>query len=308
MYKRLYILIFIGGSLLFPASLYAQEETADITNEGNEDAFQEFFFEALKQQGIENYEKAIEALLECKKLAPENAVIDYELGKNYLQLNQHYKAEDHILKAVNAVPENEWYLDMLYKVYEAQNNIPKAIVVLEKLADKNISYQESLITLYSRNNNYEKAIALIDVLDKEFGKTTVRKNQRIRFQQMIEKKEETTAEKINIKKTEENPIEAIQAQLEELIENNNYNELLKVTIEALESYPSQAIFYYANGLANNRTKNYKQAISSLKTALDFLIDDEDLQQKIYEELIKAYNEQGDTKKANEYLKRQKGEL
>ena len=48
------------------------------------DEFQDSFYESLKQKGIENYDKAIEALEKCQQSQPENPIVFFELGKNYL--------------------------------------------------------------------------------------------------------------------------------------------------------------------------------------------------------------------------------
>ncbi|MBC7525238.1 MAG: cytochrome C biosynthesis protein, partial [Flavobacterium sp.] len=75
-----YISIFV---LLFNSpSLFAQipKDTLALA----ENKFEDSFYESLKQKGIENYDKAIESLEKCKDLQPQNAIIYYELGKNYL--------------------------------------------------------------------------------------------------------------------------------------------------------------------------------------------------------------------------------
>ena len=70
-------LVLLSNSVL----LLAQTEPEEIKQEVNK--FQDFFFESLKQKGIENYDKAIVALEQCLKIEPENATIHFELGKNY---------------------------------------------------------------------------------------------------------------------------------------------------------------------------------------------------------------------------------
>ena len=56
------------------------------------DEFQEYFFEALKQKAIENYELAITALKKAEQLQPNNAVVFFELGKNYKFLENYGQA------------------------------------------------------------------------------------------------------------------------------------------------------------------------------------------------------------------------
>jgi len=57
------------------------EESAEVFLEEYTDEFQEKFFEALKQKGIHNYDRAIDLLLECKELKPDNSAINHELAK-----------------------------------------------------------------------------------------------------------------------------------------------------------------------------------------------------------------------------------
>lgn len=77
--------------------------------------------------------------------------------------------------------------------------------------------------------------------------------------------------------------------------------LLKTTEEAMESFPSQPYFYYANGAALNSIQKHKDAIEILEGALDYLIDDIPLENAIYKELVKAYTATNNTSKANMYL-------
>ncbi len=293
--------------LLFqPNWLKAQSITgnADVFTEEYTDEFQEYFFEALKQYAIENYEKSIMALQECKKLQPKYAVIDFELSKNYLKLRQYFKAEDYMLKALKADPENIWYLEGLFTVYQAQNNTSKAIEVANKLAEKNIRYKENLVRLYTRAGNYTKALQLIDDLDAEFGKTTRRRNQRFRLMAMktydekLEKKTPNKSSVTNSKK--QNPLETLKTNVYGLLEAADFKKAEQITDDALESYPAQAELYYLNAIAKNKLKKYKDAIETLEMALEFTLDNTTLENKIYQQIAQNYKALGNTKKAEEF--------
>jgi tetratricopeptide (TPR) repeat protein len=287
-------------------SLNAQDigGNADVFTEEYTDEFQEYFFEALKQYAIENYEKAIIALEECKKLQPDYAVIDFELSKNFLELRQYFKAEDYMLKALEAEPENVWYLEGLFSVYKAQNNTSKAIEVATRLSEKNVKYKENLVRLYMRSGQYVKALKLLDDLDAEYGKTTIRRNQRIRLRAMKnydeELEEALLKNKLQNTKNTQNPLEALKADIDNLMEEADYNSIEQLTDEALESYPAQAELYYLNALAKNKLKKYKEAIETFEMALEFAIDNTSLENKIYKQMVLAYSALGNTKKSEEY--------
>jgi len=100
MKKQLYILILLIGIVIIPQPSYAQEGLNKKSDDdlGNvEDEFQEYFFEALKQKGIENYDRAVDALHKCLNLNNKLPVIYFELGKNYSRLKNFGAAEEHYL-------------------------------------------------------------------------------------------------------------------------------------------------------------------------------------------------------------------
>ncbi len=303
--------MFLGMLLFQYSTLFAQEiiPNAAVYTEEYTDQFQEQFFEALKQYAIENYEKSIIALEECKKLKPNYAVIDFELSKNYLELRQYFKAEDYMLKALEAEPDNVWYLDGLFTVYKAQNNTQKAIETATKLAEKNVNYKENLVLLYTRSGSYDKAINLLNELDAALGTTAQRRNQRIRLNAMKNYDHKLEAETERINKANaisiENPLETIKKDIENLIKVKDYNSLETLTEEALETYPAQANFYYTNGWAKNKLKKYEEAIYALEMALEFLIDDNALENHIYAQMALAYAALGNSKKAEEYNRKTK---
>ena len=82
MKQTLYIFITLLSMLTIQAQEVRNDDLGDVSDE-----FQNTFFEALKQKGIENYDKAIDLLEKCNSQHPDNAAINFELGKNYYELN-----------------------------------------------------------------------------------------------------------------------------------------------------------------------------------------------------------------------------
>lgn len=275
-------------------------ESADISTESYSDAFQEHFFDALREKAIENYEKAVEALLECKQLEPDNDVVDYELGRNYLALKQYAKAEDHLLAAVEKNPEI-WYLDTLFGLYEERNDTDKAIAVGQRLVEANGKYKENLVRIYMNTRKYERALSLIEELDKARGKSAEREKQKVWIETRLRLEHEPETPEITEEDTEpENELEGIYRKIEGYKKLFNHREVLEIAENALEMYPSQPGLYYNKAHALNRLKAHKEAIAVLQTALDYLIDDVELQNNIYREFVIAYNSLGNNKKADEY--------
>jgi tetratricopeptide (TPR) repeat protein len=172
MKKQLYILLILIGIVLIPQTSFAQVDFNKRPDDdlGNvEDEFQEHFFEALKQKGIENYDRAVDALQKCLNLDSKKPVIYFELGKNYNKLKNYGAAEDALKKAISMQPDNEWFLDELYDVYFQQEDINNAIKTIKQLVKYHPDYKEDLAALYVREEKYKQALDLLDELDEELG-------------------------------------------------------------------------------------------------------------------------------------------
>jgi tetratricopeptide (TPR) repeat protein len=307
MKKSFFFAMYLFGIFLFiPKIINAQqEESAEVSLEEVEDAFQENFYEALKQMAIENYDLAIDLLLECKNLDPDNIVVDFELGKNYTLQKNYMEAETYLLNAVKKDPDNIWYLEALFDLYDSQKNNAKSIEIAKELAKKNSKYKMYLVNLYFNTSKYKKALALLDELDEEFGTTNLRKN--IKAKIMVVSYMEDKKNDYEVENTSEknNPLITIDAQIESLINTSNFNELLIISEEALENYPAQAKFYYSKGLALNKLKKHNEAIEILLISIDYLIDDLELENNIYRELMLAYEAVGNDEKSKEFQRKLK---
>ena len=172
--KNLFFSVVISGFLV-PAALHAQEPQEPDSIALANDKFESSFFEALKQKGIENYDKALKALEVCRTIQPENPVIYHEMGKNYLALRNHIEAEKAFMKARDLDPANRWYWQGLYDVYYEIKDFNKSIPIVQKLTEwKKEYYQEDLVSLYMHTNQFDKALELINELEASVGQSEKR--------------------------------------------------------------------------------------------------------------------------------------
>ena len=286
---------------------YAQEEqeieveqSAEVFLEDYSDEFQENFFEGLKQKGIRNYDRAITRFLECKRLQPKNTVVSFELAKFHLYENKLMLAQDYALEALKAEPENYWYAETLTDVVDARKS------TLEDVTD-NLPWSDPLLRrniseIYFLKGKYQTALKILNGLKEPKKYDFLQK----RILDSIAKQESKNKLPTITKKIESNAdlntVEDYKTSLKKLLANNDSGiELFEVSAEAMENFPTQPYFYYANGTALNRSKKHKDAIEILETALDYLIDDITLENMIYKELADAYNAIDNTSKANMYL-------
>jgi tetratricopeptide (TPR) repeat protein len=155
-------------------SAFAQKEPDDIALAAND--FQISYYEALKQKGIENNDRAIESLQKCLTLEPNNAAVYNELGRNYLKLKKYKEAYDAFEKATQIDPKNRWYLHGMYDVAYQTQEYNQAIVLVTKLVAFDANYKEDLTSLYMYTQQYDKALKLINEMNETVGKSEKRDN------------------------------------------------------------------------------------------------------------------------------------
>ena len=159
MIKRKHIVLLAFLLFSFGSFSHAQENPEDIALVDNQT--EDNFYEALKQRGIENYDKAIVAIQKCLEKDPKNPAFLYELGKNQLDLKNYVDAEVSFKKAIELDNKQRWYWNGLYDVYYQTKDFQKSIPVVQKLIEFDPNMREDLVSLYMNTNQKEKALALL---------------------------------------------------------------------------------------------------------------------------------------------------
>ncbi len=267
MKQKIYILIFIIGSFLLPQMHYAQvdfNKKPDDDLGDLEDTFQEQFYEALKQKGIENYDRSITALLKCIELDKTVPVLYFELGKNYNHLKNFTAAEEAFNKATNLEPENEWFLDALYGFYIEQNHFDKAIKTVKQLVKYHPDYNEDLAALYLKTKEYNEALKILDALDAEFGISVARDIMRNQIYEATGRKKDQIK---NLEaRVEDNPHK--ESNYLQLIyrysENNEKEKAFETAQELLKVNPNSQVVHLALYKFYLDDNNAEKAIESMK--------------------------------------------
>lgn len=170
--KKLAFYQFIFGIFFIPNTLLAQTEPEDIATVSSE--FQDNYYESLKQKGIENYDKAIISLEKCLALEPNNPVVFFELGKNYLAQKMYKDAYDNFEKVTKIDPKNRWAWVGMYDVCYDTQDYNQAIIIVQKLIEFKSEYKEDLVSLYMKTAQFDKALELINELNETVGKSDKR--------------------------------------------------------------------------------------------------------------------------------------
>ncbi|MEX0314683.1 MAG: tetratricopeptide repeat protein [Allomuricauda sp.] len=289
----------------FWAYTQEEEQSAEVFLEEYTDEFQENFFEALKQKGIQNYDRAIKLFLECKNLDPLNSVVDYELAKAYYLDKQYIQAQEYAIEALNSEPTDFWYLESLVNILEKQGNAVEMVKASIPYTEGKL--QENLAVIYFKKKKYQDALKVLGNLgNSEFASSLTLKI-KDSLQQKTKNQMNTPTPVVKSSK-EEDPMTNYKNRIEGLLANSDYRQAESIAEEALDSYPLQPYFYFAYGTALNRNSKSAKAVEVLESALDYLLDDDAMANNIYKELSKAYSAIGNPTKAQEYLNKVKSGL
>jgi len=286
---------FLKGSLfsllffLISIKSYTQDSLSvaiDFTEE-KELKFQQFFFTALSQKSIGNYQKAIENLESCNQILPNNKSVFFEFSKNYLYLNNTFLAKEYINRAINQDSKNIWMQKHLVKVYEKENNFFEAIKIQQKIIVLNPKENKNLVLLYLKNKDYKKALSFIKTLEEDNLLSSDLK----KIKERLEKTNYSETQKVKVlkdiyKRFETEKTYPILKQI--LLETKEKPRLLlKYSKEGIALFPAQPFVYLINGSTLNVNREFKKALEILQNGIDFVIEDA-MEALFYKEMALAH--------------------
>ena len=165
--KAQHIVIFLG--VIFHSFLAIGQEdvvsSEEMLVEQQHINFQTFFFEALQQKAIGNYDKAVFALEACNNIDKDNVAVLFELSKNYAMLIKYTEAEYYILKGLENEPLNLHMLRHLKEIKTKQNDYLGAIKVQNTIISLKPEEEADLVILYIKSGEIDNAIKLLKKLD-----------------------------------------------------------------------------------------------------------------------------------------------
>jgi tetratricopeptide (TPR) repeat protein len=181
MIKKKHIVLFTFLLFSFGNQLFAQENPDAIALV--DDQLENNFYEAVKQRGIENYDKAIVSIQKCIEKEPKNAAFQYELGKNYLSLKNYVDAESAFKKAIELDNKQRWYWNGLYDVYYQTKDFQKSIPIVEKLIEFDPNMKEDLVSLFMNTNQHGKALDLLKDMESKSKLTSTMEFYKLKIQE-----------------------------------------------------------------------------------------------------------------------------
>lgn len=273
--------------------------------------FQTFFFEALQQKAIENYDKAIYALEACHNIDKENVAVLFEMSKNYALMFKYTEAEYYILKGLEKDPQNLFMLRHLREIKTKQNDFPGAIKVQKQLMQQVPEEETELVILYIKSGDIDQAILLLKKLDEEGRvpegleslKASLLQEDIPEAESIAVKQEplpQSKSDRLLENYRNNKDFTSLKALLESEWKSKHYLDLLTHCEEGLSLFPAQPYLYLMHGKVLNALRKYPEARTTIEEGLTYLIDDPETEGKMYKEIGLSYRGEGNNKKAAEY--------
>ncbi|MBB6682061.1 tetratricopeptide repeat protein [Aequorivita sp. 609] len=304
----LYTFIFLFG-IIVPQHIYAQEINPSPSKDNNDtvenpmdelgnvsDAFQENFFEGLKQKAIENYELALSALNKAEKAAntEENkAVVYFEMGKNHVFLKEYDLAEINFNKVLKSQGDKLDVLEQFYDLYYQQKEYEKSIPLVKKLVEFDEDYKEDLANLYTLTKKYDEALKQLDDLDETWGESDIRNALRAQIYRATGNTEgaiENLEGKIDKNpKSEREYLNLIYLYSEQ----GNTEKAFETAKNLLKNNPKSEIVHLALYKFYLDDENATEAINSMKTVFASEDIDKETKYKVLADFIQFVNSNPD---------------
>ncbi|MGB5315508.1 MAG: hypothetical protein WBN56_05865 [Robiginitalea sp.] len=289
-----WVLLLLLGSEM---SRGQEEGSADLFTESYTDEFQEAFFEALKQKGIENYDRSEALMLEAKKFEPDNPVVDFELARILNLAKAHTRATPYALKALQSDPSQYWYLETFMNALKPQRMNPEAFA--SELPLDEPAFRLNLARWYVSEGLYDKARAQLSPLaDLEQAKWL--KEEIGVLESRGEPVEQGAEGQASRPSEDRSTVASLESRMQGLIISKDWKVLEDESAGAIGLFPLQPYFYYCQGLSLLRQGRPDEALVFLKEGESFILEPSETSQQIYNAFVETYNALGAPEKAKKY--------
>ncbi len=250
---------------------------------------------------LRQLKKNTEAEIEFKKLIqsnPNETRYYTYLAEFYQDINQNDKAMDAYKEALKVDPKNAMVHLALADYYKLQNdkdNFYKEVKIAfenpDLEVDTKLKILESYYELSEANSTYkDQAMELCNIALKLHSSSADIHNIYADFLLKDKKLKEAQVEYNEAIKLDKSRFSIWQQLMYVESELNDYKTLESHSAEAIELFPTNALPYYFNAIANIQLKQYSTAITALEDGIEFVYNNKPLLIEFYSNLGNAYND------------------
>lgn len=300
-------------SFFFVSFAFGQEDEAmrtQLKEEQQEINFDTFFYEALQQKAIGNFDKAIYALEECQDIDGENIAVMFEFSKNYFELSKYTESEYYANKSLEIQPKNLYILRHLKEINLRQSDYEGAVKAQIRIVALKPDEEPEMIYIFIQAGKMDEAKDLLNKLISENrlpdSFDAIKHSLLQDIPQALTEPEvkpllpQSNLEKLRDVYKEKKDYKSLISVLENELKTKQFSLLMEDSKLALSLYPEQAYIYLMHGISLNSFRKYREAINIFENGMAWIADDPDMEAKFYEQLSLSHKALGENVKATEY--------
>lgn len=207
-----------------------------------------FYLEAARLKVQKDYGSAFNMLQHCLTINPNASSALYEVAQYYMFLKKVEQGQATLEKAVENEPDNFWFSQGLANLYLQQNELDKAVLLLEDMAirfsDK-LDPLYNLLEIYNRQEKYDEVIAILNKLENKMGKNEQLSMEKFRI--YLQKKDNKSAFREIESLVAEYPMDTrYQVVLGDVyMQNGKKDEAYNIYQKVLKEEPENALAMYS---------------------------------------------------------------
>ena len=203
--------------------------------------FEHFYNDGVKYFILQNYTDAESNFSKAYQLSPENAAVNYMLGKIALAKKEDSKAVGYAEKASKGDPKNKYYALLLADAYKQKLDADEAIKVYKRMIAEIPNSDEcyfDLANLYIYQRNYTEALKTYTKIENIFGQSLelTRQKQQIYLRENKLDKAIEEGDKLIQAFPDDNDIKVAHAEF--LYTNRKEEDAIKILEEVVKEDPN----------------------------------------------------------------------
>ena len=253
-------------------------------------------------------DRAVDIILEAHKNKPKNLLFLKKLSELYVLKSEYDLANNIYEKILKLEPENSTALLASYKISQTKNLKEKEKKLFLKIfLSSQVPKDQKIDILFEIFSDNKKTERYKDHIPQVLNQCIMMYPEEVMFYVVLADFKLLHNDKNGALKEYINAINygfkdkiLYEKILNINLVNNELDEVLFYSDQALEYFPFHPIFYYYKGLAFMYKKEYKKSIKILKEGLDYVIDEPILKSEIYAVLGDMYHNIGNNEKSDEF--------
>ncbi len=258
----------------------------------------EFLFLKADAYLINNqFEKAIQILIDANVKEPKNIIFLQKLSEIYIQMSEYELALSVYDKILKLDRENSTALLTSHKILQTQSKFDKKLEIFLKIFKSNqINVDQKINVLFEIFSDNKKIEKYKDHIPGVLRQCINNYPEQVLFYVLLGDYELLHS---NINESLSNYEKAYSYGLKdkllyEKILNINlvkqeFNKVLMYSKESIEYFPYSPIFYYYQGLASLYLNDFQSSVESFNNAMEYVFDDQTLKSELHASLGDVYH-------------------